>query len=63
MRNYQNITIIKKTIAINIGVFSNLFTVYIIGETIAPSFLFFPFLFFLSSSSKCFLLNHFIASN
>jgi hypothetical protein len=62
MRNYQNITIIK-IIAIIIGVFSNLFTVYMISETIAPSFLFFPFLFFLILSSKCFLLNHFIASN
>ena len=58
MRNYQNITIIK-IIAIIIGVFSNLFTVYMISETIAPSF----FFFFLILSSKCFLLNHFIASN
>jgi hypothetical protein len=45
MRNYQNITIIKKKIAINIGVFSNLFTVYMISETITPFFCFFLFFF------------------
>jgi hypothetical protein len=52
MRNYQNITIIKKKIAIIIGVFSNLFTVYMISETIAPSFFFSFFL-------KFYLLNVF----